>query len=112
MVPQTQITEVVPEKLYAVAHQCGPTYDGPSGGRYFSQGLIHDGETPSGAQIVSSGLANITHYWEVKPDHELAWNGEAWIYRLKVKPMKKAEPVELPAPVPIPPKRRKKKGKQ
>ncbi len=109
MVPQTQITEVVPGKLYAVAHQCGPTYEGPTGGLYFQGGLVHDGALQSGYQIIANGLANITHYWEVKADHELTWVGDEWQYAPAAK---KAKPKAAPAPVPVKPKRRKKKAKK
>lgn len=108
MVPQTCITEVKLGGLYVVAHHHGPSYTGPSGGYHFEGGLVATGELVSGAAIRNGGLANITHYWEAKPDHALAWDGETWVYD-----------AVAPAPVPVkpvvkvdPPKGKRKRGRR
>lgn len=78
MVPQTQITEVKAELDYAVAHQCGPTYTGPTGGYWFEDGLLSD--PVPGYRLLQNSMAIITHFWEVQPGYELAWQDGFWVY--------------------------------
>jgi len=82
MVPQTQITEVVAGKEYAVAHQAGPTYTGPSSGYEFVDGLLD--ELVPGRLLLQNSMATITHFWEAKANHRLTWKGDVvngeWLY--------------------------------
>jgi hypothetical protein len=102
MVPQTQITEVKADLEYVLAHHSGPTYTGPSGGLGFVDGLV-DGPI-SGAQLLQNGLANITHFWEVRPGHVLQWSGDvingSWSYvPVVVEPAPKAKPASKSKPM-------------
>lgn len=118
MVPQTQITEVRPEVDYVVGHQCGDTYTGPSGGYNFTAGQIDPFEVVPGWRLLRNGLANITHFWEVREGHELQWVDGVWVYVLAPKPEVEPVPtVEAPPPppaaapkTPAPKKRAKKKA--
>jgi hypothetical protein len=114
MVPQTQITEVKAELEYAVAHQAGPTYTGPSSGYGFVNGLLD--ELVPGRCLLQNGMPNITHFWEAKKNHQLKWKGDVingeWMYV----PMG-AKPVEPASPAPAPRKptrkaKKKAKGKK
>ncbi len=89
MIPQTQITEVRPDAEYAIGHQCGPTYNGPTGGYAFESGLL--AESVPGWRLLQNGMVSMTHFWEVREGYALSWAGDAWEYSpvLAPKPMAK-----------------------
>ena len=99
MIPQTQVTEVRAELSYEVAHHAGPTYTGPGAGYYFVNGLLD--EVVPGWRLLQNSMVNQTHFWELRPDHALSWDGDAWKYRPAPKPApvaKVPKSVKVPAP--------------
>ena len=106
---QTELHEVNPTELYAVAHQHGDAYSGPGGGYLFEAGVI--GEPVQGNLLNRNGMPYVGVFFKYDPAKALRWDGCEWFYEeAKPAPPTVAEVVAPARPEKPKPKRGRPKG--